>query len=803
MYNFEEIEKKQQDLWEKNKLFLTDPRSKKKRFYMLEMLPYPSGNLHMGHVRNYSIGDAIARYKRMNGFDVFHPIGWDSFGLPAENAAIKRKISPKDWTEQNISHMRNQLKQLGFSYDWSKEVKTSSDKYYKWNQWLFKELFNKGLAYRKKAFVNWSLSLETVLSNEQVEESFCNGGKDDIVQKELTQWFFKITDYADDLIEGLDHIDWPEKVKTMQKKWIGKSEGVEVLFEVPGQEEVKVFTTRLDTIFGVTYIAISISHEISKVLSENNLKIAEYIKRSLSFKKDISNNLSRGIFTGHYAVNPVNGKRVPIFIADYVLDYGTKAVMGVPAHDSRDFNFANEHGIAIQKVLETDQSIPFEEKSILINSLDFNGLESDEAIESIYKYLEKHDMATKKINYRLKDWLISRQRYWGTPIPVVYKNDAIDLENNLPVLLPEDISFTGRGNPIETSKSFSKGRETDTMDTFVDSSWYYLRYLDNLNENEIFSKEVSFNWPQVDLYVGGVEHAVMHLLYSRFIHRVLYDLKLVPNIEPFKRLLTQGMVLSNSYYLKGENRYIFPNEAKNLDDSEIVVTLEKMSKSKNNGVSPEDMAKTYGVDAIRIFILFAAPPEKDLEWNESGIAGARRFLNRVWNLLDLVDLNYKVEITSKESDFLYKLNTTILKVTEAIDKSIALNVAIAALMELTNTLYECIDINKGVWSKGYLSLVKMLSPFAPHISDEIYQKLGHTFLIDSSWPEIEKKYLEKKNIDIPIQVNGKLRGTLSIFSNETKEKIIELAKEVVKKHLLNEPSKIIYIEKKLINFVIK
>ena len=805
MYNFKVIEERQQKSWFDSDLFLSKFDSNKPKYYVLEMLPYPSGALHIGHVRNYSIGDVIARFKRMQGFEVFHPIGWDSFGLPAENAAIKRGIAPADWTDKNISQMKEQLKKLGFSYDWTRELKTSDVSYYRWNQWLFSQMFDRGLAYKKVAFVNWSEKLQTVLANEQVEESFCGSGSD-IVKKELNQWFLKITDYADDLLSGLDEIDWPEKVKLMQKNWIGRSEGIEVDFDVPGYGSVKVFTTRLDTIFGVSYLALSMGHSLSRTFSESNKKIEEYIKNAPLTKDEVEKNISRGIFTNHYAINPVNGARVPIWIADYVLDYGTKAVMGVPAHDERDHNFATLHKLNVVKVIESDL-LPFVEYGRLISSNEFNGLNSEKAIEEIYLYLSGLGVAEKKINYRLKDWLISRQRYWGTPIPIHYEEDIPKLDRELPVMLPEDVEFKGIGNPIASSKRFRKdlNRDLDTMDTFFDSSWYYMRYLDNRNSDEIFDINIAKQFPQVDLYIGGVEHAVMHLLYARFIHRVLYDLGLVSNREPFKKLLTQGMVLANSYYSKKDGKYHFLKDIDRDRLDDYVVTLEKMSKSKNNGIAPEEIAETYGVDAMRVFILFAGPPEKDIEWSDAGINGAKRFLNRVWALYENNEFNFEATAKqdSREKELLYKLNFTIDKVTNALSKTLSFNVAIAALMEFLNDLYNYTDIDIRVFSDSFISFIKMLSPFAPHIADEIYQKLNRgQFLIEANWPEVDKRYLVKDEVKIAIQVNGKLRGDILVKRDSNRDEVIESAKVKVSKYLDRSIKKEIYIDNRIVNFVI-
>lgn len=807
MYNFRDIEKKQQQKWQNQNLFKCDLNTKKEKYYMLEMLAYPSGNLHMGHVRNYSIGDVVARYKWMKGFEVLHPFGWDSFGLPAENAAIKRGANPKDWTKQNTSQMKGQLNMLGISYDWTKEISTCEPTYYKWNQWLFNKMFEKKLTYKSRAFVNWSESLQTVLANEQVENAFCMGQEGDIVRKELNQWFFKTTDYAEELLADLEKLrgHWPDKVLSMQKNWIGKSEGTEFELDVPGHDSIRVFTTKVDTIYGATYLSISTGHKFAKIVSESNSKIKEYIE-SLGDRDPDS---KRGIFTGHYAINPLTTERIPIWIADYVIDYGTRAVIGVPAHDTRDYEFAQLHSINIKAVLEHEK-LPHIVDGTLINSEEFNGLSSKDARKAITETLEKRGVGKFVVNYRLKDWLISRQRYWGTPIPVFYQGEEIKLEQNLPVILPEDIEFK-KGNPIETSPTFrkDKNRETDTMDTFVDSAWYYLRYLAPKDSEKIFDTDIANKWLQVDLYVGGVEHAVMHLLYSRFIHKVLRDLGLVNSDEPFKKLLTQGMVLSNSYYSKKDKKYYTEEEASKLPKEDLVVTMEKMSKSKNNGVSPEDMVEEYGVDSVRIFILFAAPPEKDLEWIERGIAGAKRFLTRVWNIVNEseITLGYNKDSLSEEDrDLLYKVNETINRVTKVMETNLNFNVAIAAIMELTNSCYEYREkVSKEVLSKALINIIKLLSPFAPHLCDEIWQnkKLGE-FLIKEEWPLVDEELLKRDIKEIPIQINGKLRGTISISSTESKEEILSRAKslENIEKYISNGIKKEIYIEGRLISLVV-
>lgn len=635
-YDFRAIEEKWQKYWEENDVFHTDENSDKEKYYVLEMFPYPSGKLHMGHVRNYSIGDVTARYMRMKGFNVLHPMGWDSFGLPAENAAIKNGIRPDIWTHDNIAEMKNQLKALGLSYDWEREVATCKEDYYKWTQWMFIQFFNKGLAYKKKNPVNWCPSCQTVLANEQVVDGACERCKSPVGKKELSQWYFKITDYAERLLADLDELPgWPEKVKLMQKNWIGKSVGAEVDFAVEGHEEsMRIFTTRPDTLFGATFMVLAPEHPLVKTLvtPEHQAEVDAFMDR-LQYLSDIDRNSTtlekEGCFTGSYAINPLTDKRIPIYIANYILmDYGTGAIMAVPAHDQRDFDFASKYGIEIIPVIQSqDPAVdmnnltePLLTDGPMINSGQFNGLNNREALPKIVKYIEEKGLGKKAVNFRLRDWLISRQRYWGAPIPMIYCEDCgwvPEKEENLPVLLPTDVEFTGKGeSPLTTSKVFADVvcphcgkpavREMDTMDTFVDSSWYFLRYTDAKNDQEPFSREKADYWMNVDQYIGGVEHAILHLLYARFYTKVLHDLGLTEANEPFKNLLTQGMVL--------------------MDGS-------KMSKSKGNIVSPSEIIEKYGSDTARLFILFAAPPDRDLEWSETGVEGSYKFLNRVWRMV--------------------------------------------------------------------------------------------------------------------------------------------------------------------------
>lgn len=868
-YNFKEIENKWQKDWEEKNLFKTENKVEgKENYYVLEMLPYPSGNLHMGHVRNYTIGDVIARYKKMKGFNILHPIGWDSFGLPAENAAIQNGAHPEKWTASNIEQMKNQLKKLGLSYDWDREIASYKDDYYRWNQWIFKKMYEKGLVYKKKSLVNWCPDCQTVLANEQVEDGKCwRHSKTDVVQKELEQWFFRITDYADELLEGHKELKggWPDKVLTMQKNWIGKSYGTEVKFKLENSDiEIPVFTTRADTLFGVTYCVLAPEHPlVNEVILKDNPSIKSDIENMMNqdmITRTAEGKEKNGVFTGKYVINPINNERVPLWIGDYVLmNYGTGAVMAVPAHDERDFMFAKKYNLPIKVVItpvdkKTKEKIElkaeelenaFVDKGVLVNSGEFNDLDNKLAISKIAEYLEANNFGERTVKYRLKDWGISRQRYWGTPIPVLYCEkcgEVLEKDENLPVKLPEDVKFTGNGNPIETSETFKNAtcpvcggkarRETDTMDTFVDSSWYFLRYTDPKNENLPFEKEIANGWSPVDQYIGGIEHAVMHLLYARFFHKVLRDLGLLSTNEPFKRLLTQGMVLGPSYYSKNENRYLYPREVELKGEKaysketgeELVVKVEKMSKSKNNGVDPLHIIDEYGSDTARLFSMFAAPPEKELEWNENGLAGANRFLSRVWKLVienkehfntEKIDYN---NISKADKKVLRKLHQTIKKVTESIEDNYHFNTAIAAVMELLNDIqdYSVNVINKEesseskkIFTELLLKTVLLLSPFAPHITQELWNEIGKTtYLFEEEWPEYIEELTEEDELNIAVQVNGKLRGTILVEKADinNKELIEKMALEVENVKKFTEGKnivKIIVIPGKIVNIVVK
>ena len=887
-YKPSEIEKKWQNKWFEEDVFKSENKVEgKENYYVLEMFAYPSGKLHVGHLRNYAIGDAIARYKKMKGFNVLHPFGWDSFGLPAENAAIDNGAHPGKWTKANIDNMRRQMKLMGLSYDWNRELSTYTPEYYKWNQKFFIEMYKKGLVYKKKSYVNWCPDCNTVLANEQVEDGKCwRHGKTDVIQKELSQWYFKITEYAEELLQGHEELrgHWPEQVLTMQKNWIGKSTGSEVdfildyKFENDGNSHLKlndngevvisVFTTRPDTLYGVTYATVAPEHPlVEEIILKENPSIREAVERMINEDKiarTAEDKEKEGVFSGLYVINPVNGEKVQLWVANYVLmDYGTGAVMAVPAHDERDFQFAKKYNLDLKIVVNpVDKNGNLEEVSveklenaltvpgILVNSEEFNGLNSNETKEKITEKLEKIGLGKKTVNYRLHDWLISRQRYWGTTIPVIYDEDGniyLEEEANLPVKLPTDIEFSGKGNPLETSEEFKnvilpngkKGRrETDTMDTFVDSSWYYLRYLDSHNDKEPFKKEDADNWTPVHQYIGGIEHAVMHLLYARFFHKSLRDLGYIDTNEPFKRLLTQGMVLGPSYYSQNERRYLFPREVEMKDGKpfsketgeELATKVEKMSKSKNNGVDPEEIVKEYGADSSRVFTLFAAPPEKELEWNMNGLAGAYRFINRLYLLIsstaDFADKNaskennYGINLdarSEKDKEIQKKLHQTVKKVTDSIEDDFHFNTAIAAIMELLNdmTTYKqnVIDKNdissesKKVWHEVLEKVILLIAPFAPHVADELWSDLGNTTLtFEEEWPTFDEKLTVENNFNLVLQVNGKVRDMLPAqigISKDDAEKLAFSSEKVQKFVDGKEVVKVIVVPNKLVNIVVK
>lgn len=817
-YDFEKIEKKWQQKWEDEKSFKVTEESSKPKYYTLEMFPYPSGNLHMGHVRNYSIGDVVARFKKMQGYNVLHPMGWDSFGLPAENAAIKNGANPKEWTLSNIDNMRDQLKSMGISYDWDREVATCKQDYYKWTQWMFLKLYNNDLAYKKKSYVNWCPSCQTVLANEQVVNGKCERCKAEVGKKDLEQWFFSITKYADRLLEDIDKLKgWPEKVKTMQANWIGKSKGAEVQFKVDGMDKtLTVYTTRPDTIYGVTFMVIAPESPIADELisgSETEKECREFIHK-MQFIKDIdraSTDVEKeGVFTGRYVINPLTGKKVPLYLANYVLmDYGTGVVMAVPAHDQRDFDFARKYNLPIDVVISPDGSdisgdtleAAFEAEGTMINSGEFNGLNNREALPKMIDYMAEKGIGETKVNFRLRDWLISRQRYWGAPIPIIYCEDcgAVPVnESDLPVILPEDVEFTGLGkSPLTSSESFKHApcpkcgkmgtREMDTMDTFVCSSWYFLRYCDPKNSDLPFSKDKADYWMNVDQYIGGVEHAILHLLYARFFTKALHDLGYVSCDEPFENLLTQGMVLKDGT---------------------------KMSKSLGNVVSPEEIINKYGADTARLFILFAAPPERDLEWSDTAVEGSYRFLNRVFKFVtdnkDKIDFSSKYDVSnlSREDKALrYTLNYSIKKATDDISIRFNFNTAISCIMELVNALYAYNGTNNALISEACKDLIIMLAPFVPHITEELWQIAGGCGSVhDEAWVEYDETALVKDEVEIVVQINGKVKDKMMISTGLSDDEIKEAALSNEKISEFTDGKqivKVIVVKGKLVNIVVK
>lgn len=820
-----DIEAKWQKYWEENKTFKVEMDKDKPKSYVLEMFPYPSGNLHMGHVRNYSIGDVIARFRTMKGFNVLHPMGWDSFGMPAENAAIKHNIPPKKWTLENIANMTRQLKALGLSYDWDREVTTCKEDYYKWTQWFFELFYKRGLAVKKESAVNWCDTCNTVLANEQVIDGKCWRCDHEVVKKDLSQWFFKITDYADELLKDLDLLPgWPERVKTMQHNWIGRSEGLEFSFEIPAlNDTVAVYTTRPDTAYGVTFMALAAEHPLIKKICENNPKadeinaFCERVRNQSEIERTSSESEKEGVFTGVYCINPFTGRKVEIWVTNYVLyDYGTGAVMGVPTGDQRDWMFADKYGIEkivticpIGKELKLEEmTCAYEEKEgMLVNSGEFTGMEMHKAMSAIMDKAEAEGFGKRRVNYRLRDWLISRQRYWGAPIPIIYCphcGEVLVPEDQLPVRLPEDVSFTaGAKSPLATSEEFvhckcpkcgaDATRETDTMDTFLCSSWYYLRYTDAHNDKMPFDKELNNYWGPVDQYIGGIEHAILHLLYSRFFVKVLRDAGLVDYDEPFSNLLTQGMVIKDGA---------------------------KMSKSLGNVVSPEEILSKYGADTARLFILFAAPPERELEWSDQGVEGSFRFLNRIWRIVQAFEavLAQKVteydhsNLTEADKDLRRVLHSSIKKVTSDIETRFNFNTAISTMMELVNALYAYKEAakepNAGLIYEAISDLIKMMSPFVPHITEELWRGAidANSSVHEQSWPECDEEALKVDNVEIVLQVNGKVRGRLTVPAEATKEELekIAMADANVQAHIGDATvRKVICVPGRLVNIVAK
>jgi leucyl-tRNA synthetase len=861
-YNPQAIERKWQAHWREIGLDRTpELTAESRKFYALSMFPYPSGSLHMGHVRNYTITDVIARHKRMQGYAVLHPMGWDAFGLPAENAAIDRGIPPAKWTYQNIAQMRDQLQRLGLSYDWEREITTCAPDYYKWTQWLFLQFFKAGLAYQKEAPVNWDPVDQTVLANEQVDaegRSWRSGAR--VEKRLLKQWFLKITAYADQLLADLEKLSgWPERVRTMQENWIGQSVGARVLFKTETGEELPVFTTRPDTLWGATFMVLAPEHPLVEKLTtpEQQAAVKAYQAEAAArseIERSAEDREKTGVWTGSYAINPVNQERIPIWIADYVLmGYGTGAIMAVPAHDQRDFEFARKFGLPIKLVVQPPQGgvesaedlqAAWTGEGVLINSGPLNGIPvgkgPGQSVERAIAWLEEQGLGERQVNYRLRDWLISRQRYWGCPIPVIHCPHCGIVpvpEEDLPVLLPEDVELTGRGgSPLAQLEEWVKvkcptcgaeaRRETDTMDTFICSSWYFLRFSDPRNDREIFRKDLVNAWLPVDQYVGGIEHAILHLLYARFFTKVLRDLGLLNFDEPFSRLLTQGMVQARTYYnpnKSGKDRWIptalvkDPNDPRDPETGEpLQVIYATMSKSKGNGVDPEEVLANYGADTARMFILFKAPPEKDLEWDDADVEGQFRFLNRVWRqVYDFVSrgggtasLQAKVEagsLTKAERDLRRAVHTAIKEVSEDLEEY-QFNTAIAELMKLSNALAEAGIPDSPVYAEGIRTLVLLLAPFAPHIAEELWQALGGTDSVHrQSWPSYDPVALVADTVTIVVQVNGKLRGSFEAPADVTPEEQERLAlqSEAAQKYLQGAtPKKVVVVPKKLVNVVV-
>ena len=851
-YSAAAIEAKWQQAWAKAGLDQTPENSNQPKFYALSMFPYPSGNLHMGHVRNYVITDVIARLKRMQGYRVLHPMGWDAFGLPAENAAIDRGIPPAQWTYQNIAQMKHQLQQLGLSLDWNRDVTTCSPDYYRWTQWLFLQFYAAGLAYQKEAAVNWDPIDQTVLANEQVDSEGCSwrsGAK--VERKLLRQWFLKITDYAEQLLADLDQLPgWPERVKLMQANWIGKSVGAYLEFPIKGsQEKIGVFTTRPDTVFGVTYVVLAPEHPLTpKVTSAKHKEVVEAFIKEVASESELERTAEdkpkRGILTGGIAINPFNGEEIPILIADYVLyEYGTGAVMGVPAHDTRDFKFAKENNLPIKAVILPDAadsdinlSEAYTEAGTMVNSEQFNGMDSRKGKEAIINHAQKRGYGKAWIQYRLRDWLISRQRYWGCPIPVIHCPDCGIVpvpEADLPVTLPDNIEFTGRGaSPLAQLEdwlnvqcpncSAAAKRETDTMDTFIDSSWYFLRYTDAKNTTESFAVNQVNDWMPVDQYVGGIEHAILHLLYSRFFTKVLRDRGLLNFAEPFQRLLTQGMVQGLTYKNPQTGKYVSADrviyEAGQYSDRETKEILscfyEKMSKSKYNGVDPKDVLKKYGADTARMFILFKAPPEKDLEWDDADVEGQFRFLNRVWRQVTeylekapkKVNQKIKNPLSKVEKDLRRAIHSAIQAISEDLEGEYQFNTAVSELMKLSNALNEAKCFDSPIYREGIDSLLTLLAPFAPHIAEELWEQLGNKESVHlQNWLQVDASALVVDEITLVIQIMGKTRGTIQVAANSTKEELENYAREseVTQRYLQGkEITKVIVVPGKLVNFVV-
>ena len=855
-YQPQQIEPAVQKQWEDNQVFRAVADSNREKFYCLSMFPYPSGRLHMGHVRNYTIGDVVSRYQRMQGKNVMQPMGWDAFGMPAENAAIKNNTAPAKWTKENIGYMKNQLKSLGFGYDWDREIATCDPEYYRWEQWFFTKLIDKGLAYKKTSAVNWDPVDQTVLANEQVIDGCGWRSGAPVVRKEIPQWFIRITDYAEELLNDLDQLDgWPDQVKAMQRNWIGKSRGVQMKFGIQGRDdELEIYTTRPDTLMGVSYVAVAAGHPLAQEAAVNNAELAAFIeecKQSGTAEADLATKEKVGMKTGFTAVHPISGKEVDIWVANFVLmEFGTGAVMAVPAHDQRDWEFATKYGIDINQVIaplaSSDDSInlseaAYTEKGTLVNSGEFDGLEFEKAFDAIAAKLAESGKGEIKVNYRLRDWGVSRQRYWGSPIPVIRTEDgdtAPTPEDMLPVELPTDVVMDGVNSPIKNNPNFENielngapaFRETDTFDTFMESSWYYARYCSPKADQMLDPQEANY-WLPVDQYIGGIEHAILHLLYARFFHKLLRDAGLVESDEPFKSLLCQGMVLADAYYYlndKGGKEWVNPAEVDvERDDKGRMISakrqsdglaleyagISKMSKSTNNGVDPQEAIEQYGADTVRLYTMFAAPPEQTLEWSESGVQGSQKFLQRVWRLAYELRQHETVSVavdalSKSDKDARRKLHETIAKVSDDIGRRYNFNTGIAAIMELMKTLTK-LDLNvessRAVAAEAMDAIIRMLSPMAPHITQELWVAFGNEGLvIDANWPSVDESALVADSIQLVVQVNGKLRAKLDVPASASKDELesMAMADDAVQRNIDGKTvRKVIVVPGKLVNIV--
>ncbi len=855
-YQPQQIESAVQKQWEDNQVFRAVADSNREKFYCLSMFPYPSGRLHMGHVRNYTIGDVVSRYQRMQGKNVMQPMGWDAFGMPAENAAIKNNTAPAKWTKENIGYMKNQLKSLGFGYDWDREIATCDPEYYRWEQWFFTKLIDKGLAYKKTSAVNWDPVDQTVLANEQVIDGCGWRSGAPVVRKEIPQWFIRITDYAEELLNDLDQLDgWPDQVKAMQRNWIGKSRGVQMKFGIQGRDdELEIYTTRPDTLMGVSYVAVAAGHPLAQEAAANNAELAAFIeecKQSGTAEADLATKEKVGMKTGLTAIHPISGKEVDIWVANFVLmEFGTGAVMAVPAHDQRDWEFATKYGIDINQVIEplasSDDSInlseaAYTEKGTLVNSGEFDGLEFEKAFDAIAAKLAESGKGEIKVNYRLRDWGVSRQRYWGSPIPVIRTEDGDTTptpEDMLPVELPTDVVMDGVNSPIKNNPDFENielngapaFRETDTFDTFMESSWYYARYCSPKADQMLDPQEANY-WLPVDQYIGGIEHAILHLLYARFFHKLLRDAGLVESDEPFKSLLCQGMVLADAYYYLNDNggkEWVNPAEVDvERDDKGRMISVKrlsdglpleyagmsKMSKSKNNGIDPQEAIEQYGADTVRLYTMFAAPPEQTLEWSESGVQGSQKFLQRVWRLAYELRQHETVSVavdalSKSDKDARRKLHETIAKVSDDIGRRYNFNTGIAAIMELMKTLTK-LDLNvessRAVAAEAMDAIIRMLSPMAPHITQELWVAFGNEGLvIDANWPSVDESALVADSIQLVVQVNGKLRAKLDVPASASKDELesMAMADDAVQRNIDGKTvRKVIVVPGKLVNIV--